>query len=530
MNRTRNFIDGVVLNFGYQGLVMAVGLWLTPFLLRRLGQHDYGVWLVGLQSLTYLSLLDIGVIGVLPRQVAWMTGRIQLGSQARELRTLIEENAVVVLFQTPILFLAMIVAWFLIQRHVSGLQGVLCIILVAYGLQFPLRIFFAILEGLQDFAFIGYLQMIAWTGGVIVNISFVSLGFGLYGLAFGWTLTQAIITLGSIWRCYSRYFEYMPRSLPWLEFRAMWKHLQSGLWVSISQITQMLVKGTDVILLAGLRGPGAVVPYSCSTKLQMVLANQPQVILQAAQPGLTQLRTTAGREHIGRVIGNLAQAMLMMSGAVACVILCVNKGFVQKWVGPEQFLGFWFTVWITVGMLLRHLNATTIYSLFCFEKERFISIVGLCDSACFATLSYFFIRLFGTIGIPLASIASVCLVSLPWTARELRRVTGVPIWTQLKPIREWFIPFSVIGLTVGIAVQFYNPDNYLACAIVVAVVAAMYLAIEFHVIQRSLWGEHLRRLTGRLLEKVSSALRGLAGPAISKRVEPELGNQPPNSL
>jgi O-antigen/teichoic acid export membrane protein len=507
MNRTKKFIDGIVLNYGYQGVVMIVGLWLTPFLLHHLGQHDYGVWLVGLQSLTYLSLLDIGVIGLLPREVAHASGRIHLGADAQELRTLLEENAVVVLWQTPILFFALAVAWFLLRHHGSGLQGVFVIILATYGIQFPLRIFFAALEGLQDFAYVGYLQMAAWGCGVIVNVALVYLGFGLYGLAFGWSITQAIIAFGSIWRMYARHVEYAPRALRWLEFSRMRKYLQSGFWISIAQVTQMLVKGADVVLLAGLRGPGAVVPYSCSTKLQMVLANQPQVILQAAQPGLTQLRTTASREHIGRVIGTLAQAMLMISGAVAAIILAVNKGFVQKWVGPEQFLGFWFTVWITVGMLLRHLNGTTIYSLFCFGRERFISIIGLCDGVCFAVMTYFFVRLFGTIGIPLASIASVGLVSLPWTLRELQRVTGLSVWTQLAPIREWFLPFSVVGVAVGIAVQFYNPSTYWACAVVVVVVFAIYFAVEFPVIRRSLWGARLRHFGAQFFEKVVSLFR-----------------------
>lgn len=512
MNRTKKFLDGVVLSYGYQAVVMLVGLWLTPFLLHHLGQHDYGVWLVGLQSLTYLSLLDIGVIGLLPREVAHTSGRIHLGADPQELRTLLEDNAVVVLFQTPILFAAMAIAYFTLRSHSSGLPYVFLIILATYGIQFPLRIFFAALEGLQDFAFIGYLQMVAWACGVGVNVTMVYFGFGLYGLAFGWAVTQAIVTLTSIWRIYARHGVYSPRRLRWIGFTTMFKYLRAGFWVSMSQITQLLLRGSDVVLLAAVRGPSAVVPYSCTTKLQMVLANQPQLILQAAQPGLTQLRATGTRDHISRVIGTLAQATLMISGAMAVIVLAVNKGFVQKWVGPEQFLGFWFTVWINVGMLLRHLNGTTIYSLFCFGKERFISIIGLCDSISFAILTYFLVRWVGTIGVAYASVASVALASLPWTFRELRRVTGVSIWGQLKPIREWLLPFSIIGVGVGIAAQLYTPGNYFACGAVIVIVLAIYFAVEFRVIQRSLWGAKLRETAVQRYQRIVGALGW--GPAL----------------
>jgi O-antigen/teichoic acid export membrane protein len=523
MSRTKKFLDGVVLNYGYQAVVMVVGLWLTPFLLHHLGQHDYGVWLVGLQSLTYLALLDIGVIGLLPREVAHVSGRIHLGADAGELRTLLEENAVVVLWQTPVLLIALGIAWFFLGHKGHELQSVFLIILATYGIQFPLRIFFAALEGLQDFAFIGYLQMVAWSAGVVVNVLLVYLGFGLYGLAYGWSTTQLIITFGSIGRMYTRFFEYTPRGLRWLRFREMSKYFRSGLWISVSQITQMLVKGADVVLLAALKGPNAVVPYSCTTKLQVVLANQPQVILQAAQPGLTQLRTTASKEQVGRVIGTLAQAMLMLSGAVAVIILAINKGFVQKWVGPEQFLGFWFTVWIVIGMLLRHLNGTTIYSLFCFGKERFISIVGFCDAVCFAALTYILIRVMGTLGIAVASVASVSLASLPWTLRELKRVTGLSVWEQLKPIREWLLPFSILAVGVGVAVQFYNPATYWACGVVTAVVVALYFAIEFRVIQRSMWGERLRHFAAQTFGRLTAALRSNVQLHPPKETESDAG-------
>jgi len=39
-------------------------LWMAPFLLHRLGQHDFGVWIVGFQILSYLILLDFGVIAM----------------------------------------------------------------------------------------------------------------------------------------------------------------------------------------------------------------------------------------------------------------------------------------------------------------------------------------------------------------------------------------------------------------------------------------------------------------------------------
>jgi O-antigen/teichoic acid export membrane protein len=509
MARTRNFMDGVVLNYGYQAVVMTIGLWLTPFLLHHLGQHDYGLWLVGLQSLTYLSLLDLGVIGLLPREVAKASGLVHTGSPPSILRRLIEDNAVVALWQTPLLAVALVVALSIYQKSHSGAAGPLILILATYGIQFPLRVFFAALEGLQDFAFLGYLQMAAWLAGVGVNVIMVASGMGLYGLALGWAVTQGTIALVSIWRIYARFGEFSPRRLRWLSFGEIRGYLRSGFWVSVSQVTQMLIKGTDVVLIASIQGAAAVVPYSCSSRLQSVLANQPQVILQSAQPGLTQLRTMADRNHLGRVIGALGQAMLTLSGAVGCVILAINEGFVRSWVGPGQYAGTLFTVLITIGMLFRHLNSTAVYTLFCFGKERYLSLIGLADSLCFAILMYVLVRRFGLIGAPLASIISVCISSLPWNIRMLAKVTGLSWRENIRPVTDWALPFSAVATVIALASCYLVPSGYLSCAGAAILVTAVYVGAEFGVIRNSLWWERARTLAVSSYLKLSARVRQL---------------------
>ncbi len=116
-------------------------------------------------------------------------------------------------------------------------------------------------------------------------------------------------------------------------------YVARSVWVSVSQVAQVLLNGTDVMIIGALLGPAAVVPYACTGKLVSVLANQPQAILQSAAPALSELRTSADRGRLFKVSAALAQATLAVSGLVACIVLAVNAGFVRWWVGPDQFGG-----------------------------------------------------------------------------------------------------------------------------------------------------------------------------------------------
>src|SRR5437867_9301742 len=64
MSRTGRFLSGMGFGYTTQILTMIIGFWLVPFLLFRIGQHDYGLWLVGTQIMFYLGLLDLGIIAI----------------------------------------------------------------------------------------------------------------------------------------------------------------------------------------------------------------------------------------------------------------------------------------------------------------------------------------------------------------------------------------------------------------------------------------------------------------------------------
>src|SRR5688572_15300279 len=101
MSRTKRFVSGISIGYAGQLLTTIVGLWLTPFLLFRVGQHDYGLWLVGTQLMFYLALLDLGVVALLPRETAFATGRTSIEESA-ELPLIVGQTLRLLLWQMPL--------------------------------------------------------------------------------------------------------------------------------------------------------------------------------------------------------------------------------------------------------------------------------------------------------------------------------------------------------------------------------------------------------------------------------------------
>lgn len=444
MSRSRRFLGGLGFAYLNQAAVMVAGLWLTRFYLRHLGQHDYGLWLAGTQLLTYLMLMDFGIVALLPREVAYATGRGGIGNP--EIRPILGESARVVLLQTPVVALGALLLWLTIPTAWAPLRMPLFWVMLAFTATFPLRVFTATLEGLQDLAFLGSVQLAAWAANVLTAVLLIGYGFGLGSLAAGWLAYQAVTTASAFTRLRRRYPDVLPARLPHLERTQVFTFFRRGFWLSVAQIAQSLLSGTDLLILTAVMGPSVAVAYSVTGKLVNVLSNQPQLLMNAASPAISELRATGDYPRLLVVSICLTRVMMIASGMVACVVLAVNERFVSWWVGVDNYGGFPLTCLLLAAMLVRHLNHTTVTSLICYGKEKRISLTTFSDGLVTLLASVIAIRLLGLPGAPLGSLIGASLVSVPLNLTGLAREMGVGPGVLLGSLFPWFWRFALVAV------------------------------------------------------------------------------------
>jgi hypothetical protein len=227
--RLRRFMGGLSLGYVQMAATIVTGLWMTPFLLRQLGSHDYGLWLLGTQVLTYLALMDLGVVALIPREVAAAAGRAT--HDRSELQALVGQTAKLVVWQLPAVAIAGAIVIALMPSEWASLRRPMAFVVLTFVVTFPLRIFAALLQGLQDLTFLGIVQFSSWGAGLAVTFVAAFMGFGLYALALGWITTQ-IVTVAVGWRRLRRMFpDVLPATLPALSLSTAWMQLSRGAWI-----------------------------------------------------------------------------------------------------------------------------------------------------------------------------------------------------------------------------------------------------------------------------------------------------------
>jgi O-antigen/teichoic acid export membrane protein len=268
--------------------------------------------------------------------------------------------------------------------------------------------------------------------------------------------------------------------------------MTGSLWISMQQIAQVLLYGTDLLIIGRVLGPAAVVPYFVTAKLMLVLANQPLMLIQTAGPGLSEVRAGQPPERVAEVSTALMQAMLMISGGIVCVVLVVNQSFVGWWVGSERFGGIALTAVLLAAMFLRHANTTLVYTLFAFGHDRRISITTLGDGLLTVATSVVLVLVMGPIGAAIGSVVGVSVVSLPGNLPALFRDTGITPTRMARSLWPWFWRFAVLATGASVVAASPVPTSLIFVVSVAAGGAIAYGLVMLPLAVRDPLGIYVR--------------------------------------
>lgn len=489
MSRTRRILGGATIGYLHQAAVLLLGIWLTPFLLRRVGQHEYGLWLVAGQLLGYLALLDLGVLAILPREVAALSGQADKAQARLAIAGLLARiRAIVRRWQLPGLSVACAVIWWFLPSDWADLSHPLIPVFVAFIALYPLRILLAALQGVQEMTFLAGAQLAGWVLGTATTITLIVAGAGLYALVLGWVVTTAVPAGAAWWRSRSLW-PAADRSVPTGPASEIFR---SSLWLSAGQVAQVLLAGSDVLLVGRILGAAAVVPYACTGKLVTVFANHPHLLMHVAQPALAEMRTSESRDRLRQVATALTQTMLIMSGALVVVILPLNHVFVTWWVGPSQYAGWQLTLAFAVMMVLRHVTVALVYTLFCFGYERQISLTSLADGFVTVSATAILVWTWGPIGAPIGSIIGALLVSLPVNGRSMAREMELSAGAFARLLAPLLFRIGGVSAAMALISWWLAPTSIQHVALLLILSIGLYSLMVLPVAWRGPVGPYLR--------------------------------------
>ena len=461
---------------------LAVAFFLSPFLVHRLGDHGYGLWVLVLSVTGYMGLLDSGLRVSIVKHTAERNAK---GDTDGLNRIVVAGLTLYGSLSVLVVLLAIGASqWFEVFFKVPPADvpvgRVLVLIAgVNVALTLPLGVFGGLLSGLQRYDLVNrasIIVMLVRSGAIVAAISS---GFGLITLGLIHVASQIVngVLLLGMSRRQLPSLSFSPKWLEWSSVPALYSY--SG-FIVLNNVAMFLLFYSGEVLIGMFVGTAAVTLYAIARSLIGYLSQFIGAMTQVFHPYASDQNERGNADAVGRAVLLGTKASLLIALPVGVSYLIIGPAFIGLWMGPqygEQAAGILRVLTVPQIVWLSQSAAGNV--LLGVGRHRFLTFLNVATGACGIAMGLALVPRFGALGVA-AGAALPILVSqaviLPiYTSRVLNlRVTDYAA-SYMIPLAA-VLPFAATLLAVS---RMWPPTSLTMLAVQILICLAVYLPFAF---------------------------------------------------
>jgi O-antigen/teichoic acid export membrane protein len=412
-----------------------LAFFLSPYILRQLGDARYGIWALFGELLSYYGLLDFGVRGALNYYV----GKSLANQRAEDVRRYVSSAFAGLTAISAAAFAASAGLVFLL-RHVLikgtvdpiEVLGSALLFLLIFCVGMPLELFAAVLVGSRRQFLVSASEIVSRL--VATLLMFLGLRWwpGLLVLVAA-QLTGKIIYWISIVRNTRRHVPEAVISLGAVNWRALRQLGGYGGQNAFINVSWLLVNRKDVTLITAFLGARWVPHYSFARLLIQSISDACSSITQALRPNLIHHWARGEYPQAYAIYYTAARYSSFLVTMCAAFLLGFAKEFFSLWIGSRFVTGpVLFRTDLVLYLLLaaqipRMGHSISWQLLFATYKQKALSVLVACEGVVNLTLALCLVRGYGVVGIALATTIPMLIshgIVLPLL---MRRLVGISL-------------------------------------------------------------------------------------------------------
>lgn len=457
MTRVMRASVGSLFSYARYLLGIGIGLLLVPFVIGEVGIELYGMWLASGEVLAYAAMSDFGMLGTLPWLIAEADGRGDRAGIRRLLATAAVTALMISALYISVVFALAVAAPRLLPairpHHWDALIGPLTTMVAVGAVLMVPRIFYVTISGLQHVRFQGTLSVCSGIMELVLTVTLLKLGYGLYALAAAATLPSIVTTAAAYIRVRVAAPDLL-REWPMPRFADVRTLLRESVGGWFGQWGWRLTAATDGIILASLGSPYAITALACTSRLGSMLMMLSWIPGDNALVGLANLHGERQPARLRRAVVALLRVNIALAGAAVCVVLAANPGFVVWWtrnLPANIFAGDQVNGILAVVLMVTSIGHSISVVTSVLGHRLHVGTATFVSGAIQAVLAYTLGRRVGVAGVVLASVLAQSLILLPLLARPFARTSGV---TFRDVLHEVVIPLGVRSGPLAVAALF----------------------------------------------------------------------------
>jgi O-antigen/teichoic acid export membrane protein len=427
-----------------------VSFFLSPFIVRHLGNSAYGLWVLLVSLTGYLGFLDLGIRGAVTRYVAKFhtEGKHEESSYTISSASGLFVTAGLLAVLASFLFALLAVPHFQIPPvYLRAAQVVVLITGLNIAISLVSGVFGGVLVGLQRFdltnsiavagtAFRAVAIVLALKNGLgLVTLASIQLAGTIGELVVGMVLTrrlypQANVTVGNLRRLHvSMIFSF-------------------GFFAFLLHLSNYLIYYTDALVIGSFLPVSMVTFFSIGSNLTIYARDLVGGFSRTMTPLASKLQVEAGLAGVQQTTLKGARLCALTMWPIFMTFIIRGRTFIGLWMGPSYVDLSGHVLWILSVPWLFGAGVSVIASaILGIGKHKPVVPAALAEGLANLALSIALVRPMGVVGVAWGTAIPNLATSILFWPWYTRRTLGIPIRDYVRSVllvpAAATLPFSI---------------------------------------------------------------------------------------
>lgn len=477
---------GVVLNYVVIFLNTVVGLLYTPYMLRMMGQSEYGLYSLVASVIAYLTVLDLGFGNAIVRY----TAKFRAEKKTEEQYEMFGMFFLLYLVIGIIAFGIGLGLYF----NVGTLFGdtmtaveldrarIMMLLLVAnLAFTFPMSIWGSIIQAYEDFVFQKSLNIFRIILNTAVMICLLHFGYKAVAMVVVQTIFNVLTLVVNFIYCRRKlnihiYFRFKHFHWGFLKEVAIY-----SFWIFLNAIMDRVYWSTGQFVLGAIVGTAAVAVFAIAIQLEGMYMQFSTAISSVFLPKVTAMvATNRSRKEISDLFIRTGRIQYIVLAYILSGFIIFGRQFIELWAGAgysdAYIISLLFFIPLTVP-LIQNLGITILQAR---NEMKFRSVLYIIIALVSLAMQIVLTRFFGGIGCAMGVSGALVVGQILIMNVYYRRRQDLDIKTFWKEISKMsIIPIVLIFSSMMVIRHFFALDSWGKLILGIAAFSLVYIPLFF---------------------------------------------------
>lgn len=477
---------GVVLNYVVIFLNTVVGLLYTPYMLRMMGQSEYGLYSLVASVIAYLTVLDLGFGNAIVRY----TAKFRAEKKTEEQYEMFGMFFLLYLVIGIIAFGIGLGLYFNVDTLFGntmtavelGRARIMMLLLVAnLAFTFPMSIWGSIIQAYEDFVFQKSLNIFRIILNTAVMICLLHFGYKAVAMVVVQTIFNVLTLVVNFIYCRRKlnihiYFRFKHFHWGFLKEVAIY-----SFWIFLNAIMDRVYWSTGQFVLGAMVGTVAVAVFAIAIQLEGMYMQFSTAISSVFLPKVTAMvATNRSRKEISDLFIRTGRIQYIVLAYILSGFIIFGRQFIELWAGAgysdAYMISLLFFIPLTVP-LIQNLGITILQAR---NEMKFRSVLYIIIAIVSLAMQIVLTSHFGGIGCAMGVSGALVVGQILIMNVYYRRRQDLDIKTFWKEISKMsIIPIVLIISSMLVIRHFFALDSWGKLILGIAAFSLVYIPLFF---------------------------------------------------